>query len=106
MAAILEAIAEARRREILRLVWERELPVSEIASGFSVSQAAISQHLRVLREAGLVSVRAEGRHRYYQAVPEALGDLRGYLESYWRDALERLKTLAELEARQRGPRGR
>src|SRR5436305_242697 len=83
----LQAIAEPTRREILHLVWDRELPAGAIADHFDVTRPAISQHLRVLREAGLVSERRDGTRRLYRAVPERLGDLRAYLEAYWDDAL-------------------
>lgn len=93
------------RREILRLVWGRELTAGEIASQFDVTHAAISQHLRVLREAQLVSERREGRHRLYRARPEALGELRAYMEAYWREGLQRMKREAELEERRGRRRG-
>ena len=101
MIGAMEIVAEPMRREILRRVWARELSVGELVDAFPVSQPAISFHLRVLREAGFVRVRREGRHRYYRAEPDALGELRAYLESYWGDRLSRLKDQAELEARRR-----
>lgn len=106
MSSALGVLAEPRRLEILRLVWVEELTVSDIGAEFSVTQSAISQHLKVLLDAGLVTVRKQGRERRYRAVPDAAGELRPYLESYWGDGLARLKVLAELEARQRGPRAR
>jgi DNA-binding transcriptional ArsR family regulator len=93
----LEAAAEPRRREILRLVWDRELAAGEIAALMPVTFGAVSQHLRVLREAGLVSRRREGRHRYYRARREALGPLGACLEALWRGHLDRLADLAEAE---------
>lgn len=96
MPDALHAVVEPRRREILRLVWDRERPAGEIASRFDVSFPAISQHLRVLREAGLVSVRKEGRRRLYQARREEMGPLREVLESMWADRLGRLRALAEV----------
>jgi DNA-binding transcriptional ArsR family regulator len=97
MQAALEAIAQSRRREILRLVWDAELTVTAIASNFDVSQPAISQHLRVLRRADLVSVRRDGTRRLYRARPQALGELRGYMEAQWREGLARLKQEVEAE---------
>lgn len=99
MDAALKAIAEPRRREILRLVWGRELAAGDIAAHFEVSRPAISQHLRVLAVAGLVSERRAGTRRLYAARRESLADLRAYLESFWDDRLGRLKTLAEAEDR-------
>ena len=99
MPGAMEIVAEPMRREILRLVWDRERSVNELVDAFDVTQPAISFHLRVLREGGLVSVRREGTRRYYRAEREALGDLRAYLEAYWKDRLSRLKDEAELEAR-------
>lgn len=88
-------IAEPRRREILRLVWDRELPAGDIATRFDVSFAAVSQHLGVLRDAGFVSVRPDGRTRLYKADRKALGPLRPLLEKMWGDSLDRLVTLIE-----------
>ena len=94
---VLRAIAEPRRRDILRLVQNSELPAGEIASHFQVSRPAISQHLRVLEDAGLVSVRTEGTRRFYRTRPEALAQLRDYLEQFWRDSLQQLAEAAEAE---------
>ena len=101
MEAAIRAIAEPRRREILRLVWTTELAAGEIASHFDVTRPAISQHLRVLKEAGLVSERRDGTKRLYRARPESIAQLREYLESYWDENLRLLKQAAEQEE-QRG----
>ncbi|HEX2058814.1 MAG TPA: metalloregulator ArsR/SmtB family transcription factor [Actinomycetota bacterium] len=93
----LQVVAEPRRREILRLVWDRELPAGAIASRFDVSFPAVSQHLGVLRDAGLVSVRREGRTRLYRADRRALGPLRPLLERIWKESLDRLADLVEGE---------
>lgn len=106
MEAALKAIGEPRRREILRLVWDRELPSGVIAAHFDVTHAAISQHLRVLREAALVEERREGTRRLYRARPEGLGELRAFLESYWDEGLARLKEAAEREERRKRARYR
>jgi len=95
----LQVVAEPRRREILRLVWDRELPAGEIARRFDVSFPAVSQHLGVLRDAGFVSVRREGRARLYRADRRALGPLRPLLEKMWTDSLDRLARLVEAEDR-------
>jgi DNA-binding transcriptional ArsR family regulator len=98
--ATLRAVSTPRRREILRLVWDKELSAGEIASHFGdVSWAAVSQHLRVLREAGLLRERREGNHRLYRADRAALGPLRSVLKSLWSQDLDRLRTLAEGEPR-------
>ena len=101
----MQIVAEPMRREILRLVWDRERAVGELVEKLDVSQPAISFHLRILRENGLVEVRREGRHRFYQARRDRLGELGSYLESYWSDRLARLKDAAELEARRKRRRG-
>ncbi|HSK35711.1 MAG TPA: metalloregulator ArsR/SmtB family transcription factor [Actinomycetota bacterium] len=98
-AAALRAVSEPRRRQILRLVWDRERPAGEIAASFDVTFGAVSQHLRVLHDAGLVSVRRDGRRRLYQARREHLGPLGDVLEDLWRGRLEELRALAEAEDR-------
>ncbi|MGH2437273.1 MAG: ArsR/SmtB family transcription factor [bacterium] len=99
MEAAIKAIAEPRRRAILRLVWSRELPAGEIASHFRVTRPAISQHLRVLKEAGLVRERRHGTRRLYRARPETMTELRRFLEAFWDQSLQRLKAEAEAEER-------
>jgi DNA-binding transcriptional ArsR family regulator len=93
----LQVVAQPHRREILRLVWDGELAAGDIAARFDVSFGAISQHLAVLREAGFVSVRRDGRSRLYRADPAALGPLRPMLEKMWGTSLDRLVTLIEAE---------
>ena len=93
----LQVVAEPRRREILRLVWTHELSAGDIAARFDVSFAAVSQHLGVLRDAGFVSVRRDGRARYYKADRKALGPLRPMLEKMWAETLDRLVSLIEKE---------
>lgn len=105
MSALLRALSAPRRREILRLVWDEERSAGAIHRAFDdVTFGAVSQHLRVLEEVGLVAGRSEGRHRYYLARKEGLGELRGWLESMWDSALDRLALQLELEAARRGPR--
>lgn len=104
MEAAIRAIAEPRRREILRLVWTSELAAGEIAGHFAVSRPAISQHLRVLKEAGLVSERRDGTRRLYRARPESIAELRAYLGSYWDEDLRLLKHAAEQQEEQRRAR--
>ena len=93
----LRVVVEPRRREILRLLWDRELSVGEVASQFPVSLAAVSLHLGVLREAGLVTVRPDGKRRLYTANRDALGWLAPMLETMWRQDLDRLAAVAEAE---------
>lgn len=95
----LQALAEPRRREILELVRDRELAVGQIAAQFDVTRPAISQHLRVLKDAGLVTDRREGTRRYYRAVPEGLAELRAFIEGFWDARLEVLKRAAEADER-------
>ncbi len=101
MDAILHALAEPRRREALRLVWQHERAAGEIHALLAdVTFGAVSQHLRVLREANLVSVRADGRRRLYTANRDAMGTLGTWLEEMWSVALDELKQLAEDEQHQ------
>ena len=95
----LRAIAEPRRRDILRLIRNTELPAGEIASRFDVTRPAISQHLKILVEAELAAVRRQGTRRLYRARPEGLADLRSYLEGFWHDSLLKLAEAAEEEER-------
>jgi DNA-binding transcriptional ArsR family regulator len=91
----LEAISHPGRRAMLRLVLDRELPVGEIAEQVGLSQPAASQHLKVLRDAGLVSGRVDGRRRLYRVDAEGLERLRRELDAYWGPALAALKDAAE-----------
>ena len=91
----LRALAEPRRRAILRLVAHDELAAGEIAQAFEVTRTAVSQHLTVLRNAGLVSERRVGTRRYYRARPEGLAGLREFLEDMWASSLDVARRLAE-----------
>lgn len=101
MPDALQAVANPNRREILRLVWSRELTSAEIASHFAISWPAISQNLKVLREAGLVLERRDGTRRLYRADRKRLRPLEALLRDMWRADLGRLKELAEAEHRGR-----
>jgi DNA-binding transcriptional ArsR family regulator len=92
----LRAIANGHRRTMLELVWDRERTAGEIAALSGLSKPATSQHLRVLREAGLVRVRAAGNHRLYRSEPVRVAELRGALEAFWGERLARLRD--EMEA--------
>ena len=103
-AATLSAIASPRRQEILRQVWKRERTAGDIRATMpDVTFGAVSQQLRMLTDAGLLQVRADGRRRFYAAKPDALRDVAPMLERMWDDALWRLKLAAELEHSRRGP---
>ena len=97
MEATVRALAGPRRRQILTLVRDEELSAGEIAQHFDVTRPAVSQHLHVLKEAGLVSERRNGTRRLYRARPEGLADLRAFLEGFWDERLEALKHEAEKE---------
>jgi DNA-binding transcriptional ArsR family regulator len=97
----LKALAEPRRRRILMLVRDGELSAGEIASHFEISRPAVSQHLTVLREAGLVDERRNGTRRLYRVRPEGLAELRRFLEGFWDARLEMLKRDAEREEREK-----
>src|SRR5262245_62034612 len=101
---IVKAISPRRRREILSLIREREMGAGQIAERFDISRPAISQHLTVLRGAGLVEERREGTRRLYRARPEGLAGLREFLDGFWTDRLERLRLAAELEQQRRDKR--
>ncbi len=94
MQALLDAISNPRRREILRLVWERELSAGEIAARFDVSWPAVSQNLSVLLKAGLIAERRQANRRFYRAKPQALGSLRAAVEEMWAQDLDRLRRAA------------
>jgi DNA-binding transcriptional ArsR family regulator len=101
MEAALKAIAAPRRRQILTLVRNEELSAGEIASHFDVTRPAVSQHLNVLKEAGLVSERRNGTRRLYRVRPEGLAELKDFLEEFWDPRLEALKREAEKEEKKK-----
>jgi DNA-binding transcriptional ArsR family regulator len=96
---VFDAIAQPKRREILRLLADGELSAGEITSRFAVTQPAISQHLKVLKDAGLVQERREAQRRLYSVRPEGLADLQGFLAEVMPAGLQRLKQAAEAEQR-------
>jgi DNA-binding transcriptional ArsR family regulator len=96
---VFEAIAQPKRREILRLLADGELSAGEIASRFAVTQPAISQHLKVLKVAGLVQERRNAQRRLYSVRPEGLADLHDFLAEVVPAGLRRLKRAAEAEQR-------
>jgi DNA-binding transcriptional ArsR family regulator len=104
MEAALKAIAAPHRRQILSLVRDGELSAGEIAAHFDVTRPAVSQHLTVLKEAGLVDERRNGARRMYRVRPEGLRPIQEYLEEFWDERLEALKREVELEERKKDGR--
>lgn len=96
----LQLVAEPRRQEILRQVWREELAVGTLVERLDLSYAGVSQHLALLREAGFVTVRRDGKRRLYRADHERLGPLKQFLEGFWAGQLDRLASLAEEAERQ------
>jgi DNA-binding transcriptional ArsR family regulator len=95
MEEALRALADPGRRRILTLVRSEERAAGEIAAELPITWPAVSQHLRVLKSAGLVTERREGTRRYYRARPEGLDDVRAFLDGFWDDKLQRLKREVE-----------
>src|SRR4051794_32216670 len=93
--AVLRALADPNRRQILRLVQHHELPAGQIAESFALTQQAVSQHIGVLKQAGLLTERREGPRRLYSLHDEAFAPLRELLAEFWPDALARLKKAVE-----------
>ena len=94
-SSVLEALVDPRRRDILRLIRTDELPVGEIASHFDVTRGAISQHLSVLKAAGLVSERRDGTRRLYRVRLQGFAELQEFLDEFWDTRLLHLKRAAE-----------
>ena len=97
MELALRAIAEPRRLEILKIIGDGEVSAGDISVHFDVTRPAVSQHLKVLADAGLVTVRRDGTRRLYRARPEGLAELKAYLDEYWGDRLDALKREAEAD---------
>jgi DNA-binding transcriptional ArsR family regulator len=93
--AVLKALAEPNRRQILRLVRSEPRSVNEIAEHFEITQQAVSLHLKVLREAGLVAVRRDGQRRLYVVDPDGFASLESFVAEFWPDRLSRLKQAVE-----------
>ena len=100
-SAAFDALGDPQRREILRLLGEGDKPVHAIAEVLPISRPAVSRHLRVLKESGLVDQRAEGTERIYSLAPEGAAAVQAYLETVWGDAIARFRLLAENTAPQR-----
>lgn len=95
--AILDVLGDATRRTIFERLKAGPLSVGELAEGLPVSRPAVSQHLRVLKDAGLVNDRKEGTRRLYRVDPGGLAELRAYFDSFWGEALERFAAEARKE---------
>jgi DNA-binding transcriptional ArsR family regulator len=94
-AAVFDALGDAHRREILVLLRDGDRPVHELASALPISRPAVSRHLRLLKEAGLVAEERAGTRRIYHLRDEGLEAVRRYLESVWGDAAARFRLFAE-----------
>ena len=92
---VLTALADPTRRQVFERLRLGPRPVAEIARGLPVSRPAVSQHLRVLKEAGLVQDRRDGTRHLYSVNGDGLGELRAYVEDLWDDALTAFKSAAE-----------
>ena len=103
--AVLRALAEPQRRRILTLIRDGELPAGEIAGHFDITHQAVSQHLRVLKEAGVLRERREGTRRLYAIRPEAIESVRAFLEDLWPASLARLKATVESDRAAKTRRG-
>jgi DNA-binding transcriptional ArsR family regulator len=97
----LQALADPTRRSVLEQLRSGPRPVGEIAARVPVSRPAVSQHLRVLKEAGLVTERRNGTRRLYRVDPDGLAGLREYLDGFWEEALASFKAAAEEEQRRK-----
>src|SRR5215469_2478407 len=102
--AALKALAEPNREEILRITRDRPLSVGDIAAHFDISLQAVSQHLQVLKEAGLLTEQRDGTRRLYAVQPDGLRAVRDFVEELWPNRLYRLKRLAETKAGSRRAR--
>ena len=101
----MDAVGDGTRRVILERLLERPSAVGELAAGLPVSRPAVSQHLRILKEAHLVTDRQAGTRRIYAVDPEGVREVRAYWERFWSQALARFKAIADTEAEQRAADG-
>lgn len=99
----LEALADPTRRRVFERLRAGPLPVGRLADGLPVSRPAVSQHLKVLKEAGLVSEEQDGTRHIYRIDPQGLGALRAWLDQFWESALDAFKAEAEQSRKDEGP---
>lgn len=97
----MDALGDPTRRTIFELLREGQRSVGELAAGLPVSRPAVSQHLRILKEAGLVTERRNGTRRFYRVDPDGLGEIRDYFDDFWTEALAAFKAEAEGERRKK-----
>ena len=102
--AKIQALSNETRFKIVDLVREREMAAGTIARRFKLTRPAVSQHIAILREAGLLDERRVGAQRYYMVRSEAFGELVSYIEGFWRSRLRRLKQVAEAVERKKRTR--
>lgn len=102
----IRAFAHPGRRAMLELVWDAERPSSDLADHAGLSKSATSQHLKLLRDAGLVTVRVDGNRRLYRADLERVAQVAGFLDDFWATPLARLKATAESSTATRARRNR
>ena len=95
---LLKAIAHPARRTMLRLVWDTERPATELADAAGLTKPAASQHLKQLRDAGLVTVRVDANRRLYRADLTRVAEIAAFLDSFWATPLQRLRSTAEQRA--------
>src|SRR3954451_6591417 len=98
--AALKALAHPGRRAMLRLVWDAELTSTELAERTGMTKPGASQHLRMLRDAGLVHARVAANRRLYRVDQDRMRELRAFLDDFWQGPLARLKAMAETRARE------
>jgi DNA-binding transcriptional ArsR family regulator len=96
----IRALAHPGRRAMLRLVWDEERPATELAHAAGLSRSAASQHLKLLRDAGLITVRVDATRRLYRADLARIAEVASFLDDFWATPLDRLRSAAEK------PRGR
>lgn len=97
----MDALGDPTRRAIFELLREGQRSVGELAADLPVSRPAVSQHLRILKEAGLVTERRNGTRRFYRVDPDGLGEIRDYFDDFWTEALAAFKAEAEGERRKK-----
>ena len=95
--AALTALSDPTRRLVFERILGAPRPVAAIAEGWPVSRPAVSQHLKVLKEAGLITERRDGTRRFYMANPQALGELRAAIEAMWHEALDGMAAAIDRE---------
>ena len=91
----IRALAHPGRRAMLRMVWDEERPATDLADGANLSRSAASQHLKVLKDAGLIDMRVDGTRRLYRADLTRVAQIAAFLDDFWATPLDRLRSAAE-----------